>query len=80
MIGNLPARSSAEPLTCRIVLAVSTGREHTAEGNRRSLFEIIGLTWGGAMGIRTPDLLHAITRQPVLGSPSSQATVLLCFS
>jgi hypothetical protein len=28
------------------------------------------------MGIRTPDLLHAISRQPVHRSPSPQATVL----
>src|ERR1017187_7492730 len=30
----------------------------------------------GAMGIRTPDLLHAISRQPVHRSPSPQVTVL----
>ena len=28
------------------------------------------------MGIRTPDLLHAISRQPVHRSPSPQVTVL----
>jgi hypothetical protein len=28
------------------------------------------------MGIRTPDLLHAISRQPVHRSPSVQVTVL----
>ena len=33
------------------------------------------LTCGGAMGIRTPDLLHAIQRQPVHSSPSPQVTV-----
>ena len=33
------------------------------------------LNCGGAMGIRTPDLLHAIQRQPVHRSPSAQVTV-----
>ena len=28
------------------------------------------------MGIRTPDLLHAISRQPVHGRASAQVTVL----
>ena len=28
------------------------------------------------MGIRTPDLLHAITRQPIRPRPSPQVTVL----
>src|ERR1017187_209018 len=40
-----------------------------------SRFRIISLTCGGAMGIRTPDLLHAIQRQPVHRSPSAQVTV-----
>ena len=35
----------------------------------------MSLTWSGAMGIRTPDLLHAIQRQPVHRSPSAQVTV-----
>ena len=30
---------------------------------------------GGAMGIRTPDLFHAISRQPVHRSPSPQVSV-----
>jgi hypothetical protein len=30
---------------------------------------------GGATGIRTPDLLHAISRQPVRRGPSPQASV-----
>src|ERR1039457_95696 len=38
-------------------------------------FRIMSLTWSGAMGIRTPDLLHAIQRQPVHRSPSAQVTV-----
>jgi hypothetical protein len=33
------------------------------------------LSWGEAMGIRTPDLLHAIQRQHVHGSASVQVTV-----
>jgi hypothetical protein len=36
---------------------------------------IMLLSWGGAMGIRTPDLLHAIQRQHVHRSPSVQVTV-----
>ena len=35
------------------------------------------LTWSGAKEIRTPDLLHAITRQHVHPRLSVQATVLL---
>src|ERR1035441_4499878 len=35
----------------------------------------ISLLTSGAMGIRTPDLLHAIQRQPVHRSPSAQVTV-----
>jgi hypothetical protein len=38
-------------------------------------FEFIYLTWGGATGIRTPDLLHAISRQHVHRSTSAQVTV-----
>jgi hypothetical protein len=38
-------------------------------------FRIISFNCGGAMGIRTPDLLHAIQRQPVHRSPSAQVTV-----
>jgi hypothetical protein len=38
-------------------------------------FEFISLTWGGATGIRTPDLLHAISRQHVHPCLSSQVTV-----
>jgi uncharacterized protein (DUF1778 family) len=41
---------------------------------RGSGFRIMSLTCG-AMGIRTPDLLHAIQRQPVHSSPSPQVTV-----
>jgi hypothetical protein len=39
-------------------------------------FEFISLTWGGATGIRTPDLLYATSRQPVHRSASVQAAVL----
>jgi hypothetical protein len=39
-------------------------------------FEFICLTLGGATGIRTPDLLHAITRQHVHPCVSLQVTVL----
>ena len=38
-------------------------------------FELLPLTWGGAMGIRTPDLLHAMQWQHVHGSASVQVTV-----
>ena len=38
-------------------------------------FRITLLTWCGAMGIRTPDLLHAISRQHVHSSTSVQVTV-----
>jgi hypothetical protein len=38
-------------------------------------FEFTCLTWGGAKGIRTPDLLHAISRQAVHQRLSSQVTV-----
>ena len=33
-----------------------------APGTVGSGFRIMFLTWGGAMGIRTPDLLHAMKR------------------
>jgi hypothetical protein len=39
------------------------------------VFELLSLSWCGAMGIRTPDLLHAIQRQHVHRSPSVQVTV-----
>ena len=38
-------------------------------------FEFISLTCGGAKGIRTPDLLHAISRQHVHRSTSVQVAV-----
>jgi hypothetical protein len=38
-------------------------------------FRIMAVNCSGAMGIRTPDLLHAIQRQPVHSSPSPQVTV-----
>ncbi len=38
-------------------------------------FELWHLSWGGAMGIRTPDLLHAIQLQRVHPRPSPQVTV-----
>ena len=38
-------------------------------------FEFTCLNWGGAKGIRTPDLLHAISRQHVRRSTSVQVTV-----
>jgi hypothetical protein len=34
-----------------------------------STFELQPLTWGGATGIRTPDLLHAMERRVVHGGP-----------
>jgi hypothetical protein len=39
------------------------------------IFDLWSLTWGGAMGIRTPDLLHAMQWQHVHGSASVQVTV-----
>ena len=39
------------------------------------IFELWSLNWGGAMGIRTPDLLHAIQWQHVHRSTSVQVTV-----
>jgi hypothetical protein len=36
---------------------------------------VMPLTWGGATGIRTPDLLHAISRHHVHRSASPQVTV-----
>jgi hypothetical protein len=39
------------------------------------IFELWSLSWGGAMGIRTPDLLHAMQWQHVHRSPSVQVTV-----
>src|ERR1022692_2690314 len=38
-----------------------------APGTVGSGFRIMLLNWGGAMGIRTPDLLHAIHTPPVAG-------------
>ncbi len=42
------------------------------------VFEIYVLICGGAMGIRTPDLLHAISRHRVHPHMSPQVTVLEC--
>jgi len=67
-------------LNCGIVLGVqrSCGHAHKlgARTDSCGMFEFSTLTWGGAMGIRTPDLLHAISRQPVHHSASPQVTVL----
>jgi hypothetical protein len=49
---------------------------YRAPGLRGSGFRIMDLNCGGAMGIRTPDLLHAIQRQPVHPCVSAQVTVL----
>jgi hypothetical protein len=46
-----------------------------APGTVGSGFRIMLLTCGGAMGIRTPDLLHAIQRHYVHPRPSVQVTV-----
>ena len=46
-----------------------------APGALGSGFRIMVLNWGGAMGIRTPDLLHAMQWQHVHGSASVQVTV-----
>jgi len=57
------------PLRCCILLLYKA-RERWAQD-----FEFIYLNWGGAKGIRTPDLLHAISRQHVHRCLSSQVTV-----
>ena len=57
------------PLRCCILLLYKA-RERWAQD-----FELIYLNWGGAKGIRTPDLLHAIHRQHVHPCLSSQVTV-----
>ena len=49
------------PLRCCILLLYKA-REPWAQD-----FEFIYLTWGGAEGIRTPDLLHAIQGRTVAG-------------
>jgi hypothetical protein len=56
-------------LRCCILLLYQA-RERWAQD-----FEFIRLTWGGAKGIRTPDLLHAISRQHVHRSTSVQVIV-----
>jgi hypothetical protein len=53
-----------------LYLAAVKARERWAQD-----FEFTCLTWGGAKGIRTPGLLHAISRQHVHRSPSVQVTV-----
>jgi hypothetical protein len=57
------------PLRCCILL-LYRARERWAQD-----FEFIYLTWGGATEIRTPDLLHAISRQHVHPRLSPQVTV-----
>ena len=64
-----PADRHIVPLRCCILLLYQA-RERWAQD-----FEFIYLTWGGAKGIRTPDLLHAISRQHVHQSTSAQVTV-----
>ena len=46
-----------------------------APGTVGSGFRIMLLNWGGVMGIRTPDLLHAMQWQHVHRSPSVQVAV-----
>ena len=65
-----PADRHIVPLRCCILLLYKA-RERWAQD-----FEFICLNWGGATGIRTPDLLHAISRQYVHWRPSPQVTVL----
>jgi hypothetical protein len=64
-----PADRHIVPLRCCILLLYKV-REPWAQD-----FEFTCLTWGGAKGIRTPDLLHAISRQHVHRSTSVQVTV-----
>jgi hypothetical protein len=67
----VPAHTSRAPSRCRARLASYLARYGTATqgatqhpGNSRNNIRIISLTWGGAMGIRTPDLLHAMKPAP----------------
>ncbi len=64
-----PADRHIVPLRCCILLLYKA-RERWAQD-----FEFIYLNWGGAKGIRTPDLLHAISRQHVHRGTSVQVTV-----
>ena len=64
-----PADRHIVPLRCCILLLYKA-REPWPQD-----FEFICLTWGGAKGIRTPDLLHAINRQHIHRSPPPQVTV-----
>ena len=64
-----PAGRHIVPLRCCILLLYKA-RERWAQD-----FEFIYLTWGGAKGIRTLDLLHAISRQHIRSRPSPQVTV-----
>ena len=57
------------PLRCCILLLYKA-RELWAQD-----FELIYLNWGGAKGIRTPDLLHAISRQHIHSSTYLQVSV-----
>jgi hypothetical protein len=68
------------PLTCGIVLSRAEETDGHAIAERQhpdAVCSNLGLELeSGAMGIRTPDLLHAISRQPVHGHASAQVTVL----
>ena len=58
------------PLRCCILLLYKA-RELGAQD-----FEFIYLTWGGATGIRTPDLLHAMQALYQLSYSPSAATAV----
>jgi len=64
-----PADRHIVPLRCCILLLYQACELWAQD------FEFICLTWGGATGIRTPDLLHAISRQHVHRRTSAQVTV-----
>jgi hypothetical protein len=65
-------RSRARPYRRNIAVGPSPSAKYRSPSVR-----IFALELGrGAMGIRTPDLLHAISRQPVQGGASAQVTVL----
>jgi hypothetical protein len=62
-------RTAPRPAALRYFTAVR-GRESSGSNVRNMASDL-----RGAMGIRTPDLLHAISRQHVHRSPSLQVTV-----
>jgi hypothetical protein len=67
---QLPAAGQAHRAAALLYFAAVPGPRTAGSGFRIYLSEL-----GGAKGIRTPDLLHAISRQHIRRSPSVQVTV-----